>query len=128
MNWLLHGFRVSSARRELAALADRLGLTDPSGWAPGLLASVDQHASAVRDILDFRGGRFGVVQLAAYARGVEDVAREHGWRSPEPPEWGGPTAGDWVSLRLAGVWLLTVTGPVTVGTASGDVDPLMYFF
>lgn len=127
MNWLLHGVRVSSARRELAALADRLGLTDPSGWAPGLLATVDQHASAVRDILGFCGGRVGPVQLASYARGVEDVAREGGWNPPEPSAWGGPSARDWVSLRLAAVWLLTVAVPVAAGAASGDADPLAFF-
>lgn len=80
-------------------------------WAPGLVAEVDQHAAAVRDILSLGHHGLGSVALADYARGVEDVARERGWR---------PGRHDWVSLRLAGVCLLAMAGGAMASIADGD--------
>ncbi|WP_199700855.1 DUF6401 family natural product biosynthesis protein [Jiangella rhizosphaerae] len=82
-----------------------------SEWAPGLLAEVDQHAAAVRDILIHSHHGLGPVELADYARGVEDVARDRGWQ---------PGTNDWVSLRLAGVCLLAMTDGVMASIADGD--------
>ncbi|WP_203454335.1 DUF6401 family natural product biosynthesis protein [Jiangella aurantiaca] len=82
-----------------------------SQWAPGLLAEVDQHAAAVRDILILGDHGLGPVELADYARGVEDVARDRGWR---------PGGHDWVTLRLAGVCLLAMTDGVMASISDGD--------
>ena len=89
-------------------------------WPPGLVAAVDQHAAAVRDILVHSCGRAGVVELACYARGLEDGARERGWQP------GGPVvaAPDWVSLRLAGTCLVAMAATTMTTIASGGADPL----
>jgi uncharacterized protein DUF6401 len=124
MGWLLDRWQESAARRELSLLAERLlgraGLT-LSGLAPGLLAVVDQHAAAVRDILTLGGSRLGVVELAEYARGIQDAAADSGWRLPDGSSW----MSDWVVQRLIAVCLLAVAGPVLV---AGDPDPLLPFF
>ncbi|MBK1788266.1 DUF6401 family natural product biosynthesis protein [Prauserella cavernicola] len=123
MGWLSNAWHESASRRELAALSDRLsrvGLA-ASGLAPGLLATVDQHAAAIRDILALSGDRVGAIELAGYARGIQDVAEESGWQPPAR----GAFAGDWVSLRLLAVCLLATAG--TVAVTSGDIDPLLFF-
>lgn len=97
-----------------------------AGWAPALVATVDQHAAAVRDILMFSGDRVGTVELAGYARGIQDVAREAGW-SPVPYAHGTRWASDWVNLRLAAVCLLAVAGTIAVAMAGGDADPSVFF-
>ncbi|WP_350276386.1 DUF6401 family natural product biosynthesis protein [Kribbella sp. HUAS MG21] len=84
--------RESAARRELALLRDRL-LTGLTAYGPGLQATIDQHAAAVRDILGLTAGSAGPVELAAYARGVQDSAGERGWRI-------GGAGDDWVTVRL----------------------------
>ncbi|ASR36792.1 hypothetical protein BAY61_19325 [Prauserella marina] len=122
MGWLSSAWHESAARRELTVLADRLrnaGLT-PGGLSPGALATVDQHAAAVRDILTLSGGRAGPVELAGYARGVQDAARDSGWflRKDESPN------GDWISLRLIAVCLLATEGVTLV--SGGDLDPLLF--
>lgn len=112
---LLDSWYESSARRELTSLAEHLGLTAPSGLrglAPWILAGVDQHAAAVRDILLFNGGRLGPVELAGYARGVQDVAREAGWRAA-PCDQDAAWAADWVNLRLTAVWRALSLWPLT---------------
>ncbi|MGH3520137.1 MAG: DUF6401 family natural product biosynthesis protein [Haloechinothrix sp.] len=126
MNWLLNAWQESAARRELAWLAERMCMPAPGTlWAPALLAAVDQHAAAVRDILLLSGGQVGPIELAGYARGVQDVATENGWRRPWLGD-GETVAHDWVSLRLAAVCLLAVAGTVAVAI-TGDADPLPYF-
>ncbi|MPY84086.1 MAG: hypothetical protein GEV00_12370 [Actinophytocola sp.] len=120
MSWLLDAWRESGARRELTALGERLGLAGlpaTPGWGPALVAMVDQHAAAVRDILQASTGRAGVVELAGYARGVQDVAHESGRMST--PLW---QDADWVNLRLAAVCLLAAAGTVTTALAGGDGD------
>ncbi|WP_199433063.1 DUF6401 family natural product biosynthesis protein [Qaidamihabitans albus] len=123
MSRWLNVWHESAARRELASLADRLGHAGLrlGSLAPGLLAAVDQHAASVRDILTLSGGRVSAAELAGYARGVQDVAAESGWRLPGHASW----TPDWVSLRLIAVCLLAVAAPVVV--AGGDADPLLFF-
>ena len=123
MSWLLNKWQESAARRELSLLAERLlgraGMT-LSGLAPDLLAAVDQHAAAVRDILTLGGSRVGVIELAGYARGIQDAATDLGWRTPDEDSW----TSDWVVQRLIAVCLLAVAGPVIVAV---DGDPLPFF-
>ena len=91
MSWL-RGLQEAGARRELAELRDRI-MPGFRSFEPGLLAAVDQHAAAIRDILGLSVGSAGPVELAAYARGVRDGATDHGWM---------PTSisADWVTIRL----------------------------
>jgi hypothetical protein len=85
--------RESAARRELAWLRDRL-LAGLNTFSPGLQAAIDQHAAAVRDILGLTAGSAGPIELAAYARGVQDSAAERGWRIDDG------AGDDWVTVRL----------------------------
>lgn len=86
----------NKARQWISELSDRIGL---AGWAalavtPALLAEVDQHAAAVRDILVFgvegAGTVAAVVLLASYARGLLEIQ----------PEW---TPTSWIGVRLMAV-------------------------
>jgi hypothetical protein len=85
----------NKARQWISELSGRIG----AGWAalavtPALLAEVDQHAAAVRDILLFgvegAGTVAAVVLLASYARGLLAVE----------PEW---TPTSWLGVRLMAV-------------------------
>ncbi|GAA4168596.1 hypothetical protein GCM10022251_59720 [Phytohabitans flavus] len=72
---------------------------------PGLLATLDQHAAAIRDSLlgDLRP--LTPVHLAGYAEGVRDAAAEHGWRLPAGRiDWS--ARPDWVLTRLLAVCYL----------------------
>jgi hypothetical protein len=104
MAWL-RIMREASARRELAALHDRL-LAGLNIRRAGLQAAIDQHAAAVRDILGLTVGSAGPVELAAYARGVQDSAAERGWRFER-------IAGghDWVTVRLLATVSLASSDP-----------------
>ncbi|WP_255375944.1 DUF6401 family natural product biosynthesis protein [Saccharomonospora sp. CUA-673] len=107
------------ARDRRARRPARPGRAAINTLAPGRLATVDQHAAAVRDILTLGGaGGVGTVQLAHYAKGVQDAAHEAGWTPPEPHD----AAGDWVLLRLAAVCLLA-SAAVAVGS---DLDPALF--
>src|ERR1700753_2267499 len=84
------GLAEFSARRTLAQLPHRSGcpVLVATLAVPGLIAEIDQHAAAVRDILALGvdgGSAVGVVLLAGYARGLIDQARDMGWRFGEPP-------------------------------------------
>jgi hypothetical protein len=101
-----------SARRFLARLTEQVGTAGlvAAATAPALLATIDQHAAAVRDIVAFgvEGSAVvaGAVLLAGYARGLVDHAREQGWplRTPDTPtSWSG---ADWLIMRLVGVCAL----------------------
>ncbi|GAA0809698.1 hypothetical protein Sya03_45390 [Spirilliplanes yamanashiensis] len=71
---------------------------------PALLASVDQHAAAIRESLEGDARPLSVVALAAYAEGVRDAAYRHGWRAPSGAiDW---STDDWVLHRLLAVCLL----------------------
>ncbi|NMH94050.1 hypothetical protein HF519_21220 [Pseudonocardia bannensis] len=80
---------------------------------PGLSAAIDQHAAAVRDILQERGGGRGgtttltgsasaTVRLAAYARALVEQQRRGGGAVPTPRADQWPHA-DWATLRLLAV-------------------------
>jgi hypothetical protein len=93
MTW----FRIlqeASARRELTLLSDRI-IPGLRSVEPALQAAIDQHAAAIRDILSLTAGRAGLVEVAAYARGVRDAAVERGW-----PARCVSVETDWVTVRL----------------------------
>ena len=97
-----------SARRKLDRLHELLGGGLLAAAAvPGLLAAIDQHSAAVRDILAFgvegSAAVAGAVLLAGYASGLVDEARERGWRFAAPADWAAP---DWFTARLLGVCAL----------------------
>jgi hypothetical protein len=68
----------------------------------GLLASVDQHAAAVRDALGDPQDGPNAIGLAGYATGVRDAADDEGWSVdvPSTVDW---SAVDWLTMRLLGV-------------------------
>ncbi|AVH22274.1 hypothetical protein IU438_04915 [Nocardia cyriacigeorgica] len=109
-----------SARRSIKRLHKMYGAPALAAAAelPALSAALDQHAAAVRDILEFGvdpdHGTPPVVLLTAYARGLLDQARETAPAPlgpedtpPGPPAVPVDTAGwseaDWMVLRLAAV-------------------------
>jgi Family of unknown function (DUF6401) len=95
-----------SALSSLHGLMAAIGYTGLSTARrmPALLASVDQHAAAIRNSLDGDDRPISAVALAAYAEGVRDAAFRHGWRSPAVIDW---SADDWVLHRLLAVCLLS---------------------
>jgi len=97
---------VDSARSTLTALADALGADGLAAAArcPGLLATVDQHAAAVRDSLEADDRPLTPAALAGYVEGVSAAARDHGWTPPPGPvDWSDP---DWLLTRLLAVHAL----------------------
>jgi hypothetical protein len=97
-----------SARRTLERLHEQLGPGLLAAAAvPGLLAAIDQHSAAVRDIVtlgvDGSAAVAGVVLLAGYASGLVDQAKELGWRFTSPADW---TTADWFTARLLAVCAL----------------------
>jgi hypothetical protein len=96
-----------SARSSLHGLMAAMGYAGLSTARrmPALLASVDQHAAAIRDSLAADEKPISAVALAAYAEGVRDAALRHGWRAPSGAvDW---TSDDWVLHRLLAVCLLS---------------------
>lgn len=97
-----------SARRTLERLHEQLhpGLLAAAA-TPGLMAVIDQHSAAVRDIVTLgvegSGAVAGAVLLAGYAKGLLDQARELGWRFILPADW---TTADWFTSRLLAVCAL----------------------
>ena len=81
---------------------DGVGAT---GRLPGLLAAVDQHAAAVRDVIGSGDDPPGLVALAGYGEGLLDAAAEIGWEPPAGDEvdW---TRADWILVRLRAVCVL----------------------
>jgi hypothetical protein len=95
-----------SAVTALHALMASVGYSglSASRKCPGLLASVDQHAAAIRESLSAGDRPLTAIGLAAYAEGVRDAAYRHGWRSPSGSvDW---SEADWVLHRLLAVCLL----------------------
>lgn len=81
-------------RPGLAAAADR----------PELLARVDQHSAAVREVLGYGDGPIDVVALAGYASAIRDSAVEAGLGlDPLQQDWARPP---WPILRLLAVCAL----------------------
>ncbi|WP_433199527.1 DUF6401 family natural product biosynthesis protein [Nocardia sp. CA-107356] len=118
-----------SARRTLNRLHKTHGVPALAAAAdlPGLSTALDQHAAAVRDLLEHgieaSAGIPTSVLLAGYARGLLDQARDTDLRPTLPRETSDPTDTDaglrrtpptdvsgwrnagWLPLRLAGVCL-----------------------
>ena len=89
-------------RQPLAEVWERFGPRLPEmAFEPGLVAAVDQHAAAVRDILG--GSDAYHLNLGDYIMGFLDALDEGGWREH---------AGyDFASLRLTAVsWLIREHG------------------
>ena len=102
---LLSHWAESWARRALAQLDTHIGRHGMAAAAtrPELVAAIDQHAAAVRDILAVGvdgPATLGAVSLAGYARGLLDHARANGRPIRVPLEWSG---ADWVTTRLLAV-------------------------
>jgi hypothetical protein len=73
---------------------------------PGARASVDQHASEIRDTLTSAGRKITPAALLSYAEGFTEAAIVRGWRPPHRQErglWEDEPSLDWESLRLAAV-------------------------
>lgn len=117
-------FAEFSARRALSQLHDQLGHAGLVAAAaiPGLGAAVDQHAAAVRDIVDVgvedSATVAGVVVLAGYARGMLDKAKELGWRVTAPAHLADWTRTDWLTARLVAVCALA-NRPVESADSAG---------
>jgi hypothetical protein len=124
MSGFASAFAEFSARRALSQLHDQLGHAGLAAAAaiPGLGAAVDQHAAAVRDIVDVgvtdSATVAGVVMLAGYARGVLDKAKELGWRLSAPAHLADWTSADWLTARLLGVCALA-NRPAESGDPAG---------
>lgn len=77
---------------------------------PGLVAVIDQHAAAVRDILtvgvESGAAVAGVVLLAGYAQGVQDHLRERGEPLRVPSDLTSWLNADWFAVRLVAVCAL----------------------
>ncbi|MBL1075975.1 hypothetical protein JK358_16375 [Nocardia sp. 2] len=104
---------VVSARKTLTRLNRTHGA--PARLAaeefPALSAEIDQHAAAVRDILDAGVRNSAMVPtsvlLAGYARGVLEDLHDLDIPLPaEPDDW---RYADWIHLRLAAVCALART-------------------
>ncbi|MFE3543592.1 DUF6401 family natural product biosynthesis protein [Nocardia sp. NPDC059177] len=98
-----HALLEFSARRHLHQLNTEFGAPAAAAAAmlPALGAELDQHAAAIRDILEFGvedSARIPVnILLAGYARGLLDHGDEP---VTPPPTW---HDADWLPLRLAAV-------------------------
>lgn len=98
----------TSAQRQLQQLHTEFGApaATVAAVAPALSAQLDQHAAAVRDILDLGvedSARVPlVILLAGYARGLVDhfAERADGFFAGAPDNW---LEADWLQLRLAAV-------------------------
>ncbi|WP_433563024.1 DUF6401 family natural product biosynthesis protein [Nocardia sp. CA-151230] len=98
---------VVSARKTLNRLQRTHGAPAAEAAAvfPGVSAAIDQHAAAVRDILDLGVENSGLVPasvlLAGYAPGILEDLREAEAVLPHSLlDW---QDADWIHLRLAGV-------------------------
>jgi hypothetical protein len=69
---------------------------------PGLLAELDQHGAALRDLLGESDRGPSLVSLAGYADGLRDMAGDLGWQLPRPEQvdW---ARAPWLLVRLVAV-------------------------
>ncbi|MFC9998724.1 DUF6401 family natural product biosynthesis protein [Nocardia sp. NPDC127526] len=105
---------IVSARKTLNRLQQTHGVPAQAAARefPAVSAELDQHAAAVRDILDMGVENSAAlppsVLLAGYARGLLEDADETETPAPESlPDW---QDADWVHLRLASLCLLAREG------------------
>ncbi|BEK85312.1 DUF6401 family natural product biosynthesis protein [Nocardia seriolae] len=102
---------VVSARKTLNRLQRTHGApaAEAAALFPGVSAAIDQHAAAIRDILDLGVENSALVPtsvlLAGYARGILEDLREAEAELPlSPLDW---QDADWLHLRLAAVCSLS---------------------
>jgi hypothetical protein len=97
---------LSGMMLRLAGEAGQLSLARTAD-EPGARASVDQHASEIRDALSRGGRKVTAVALLSYAHGFIEVAIARGWWPPQLRDrrepWEDEPAMDRESLRLAAV-------------------------
>src|ERR1700743_3224091 len=77
----------------------------------GARASIDQHASEIRDALTSAGRMVTPAALLSYAQGFMEVAIARGWWPPHRRErdpWDDEPLLDWESLRLGARWRLVM--------------------
>jgi hypothetical protein len=89
----------------LAGEAGQVSLARSADEA-GARASVDQHASEIRDALTRAGRKITSAALLSYAQGFMEAAIARGWWPPHRRErdpGDGEPLLDWESLRLAAV-------------------------
>src|ERR1700728_1601264 len=89
----------------LAGEAGQVSLARSADEA-GARASIDQHASEIRDALTSAGRKVTPAALLSYAQGFMEVAIARGWCPPHRRErdpWEDEPLLDWESLRLAAV-------------------------
>jgi hypothetical protein len=103
-----HPVHLAAARASLSDLADRVGAPGTAAAArlPGLLAALDQHGAALRDLLSEDGRGPSLISLAGYAEGLRDMAGDLGWQLPRPEQvdW---AQAPWLLLRLVAVCQLS---------------------
>ncbi len=104
--------RLAAARAALADLDRRVGIPGLAAVTrlPGLLAEVDQHAAALRDLLGDAGHPPSPIGLAGYADGLRDMAGDLGWQVPGPEavDW---ARAPWLLVRLVAVCQLATAPP-----------------
>ncbi|MBX6768117.1 DUF6401 family natural product biosynthesis protein [Actinomadura rubrobrunea] len=67
---------------------------------PGLLAAVDQHAAAVRDLLSASGQTLDAESLGEYLVSFTESALQRGWTPGD--------TRDWEFVRIVAIcWLMT---------------------
>ncbi|GAA0946408.1 DUF6401 family natural product biosynthesis protein [Actinocorallia libanotica] len=64
-----------------------LPLLSRAPWAPGLAAAADQHAAAVRDILEASGLPVTRATLRDYLDGFLEALEEAGWQLGPRLDW-----------------------------------------
>ncbi|WP_106399869.1 DUF6401 family natural product biosynthesis protein [Actinocorallia populi] len=64
-----------------------LPLLSRAPWAPGLGAAADQHAAAVRDIIEASGLPVTRATLRDYLDGFLEALEETGWRLGSRLDW-----------------------------------------
>src|ERR1700761_6294274 len=97
----------------LAGEAGQVSLARSADEA-GARASIDQHASEIRDALTSAGRMVTPAVLLSYAQGFMEVAIARGWWPPHRRErdpWEDEPLLDWESLRLAPLWRIFIQAP-----------------
>src|SRR5256885_17030955 len=96
--------RLAAARAALADLTERIGTPGLAAAAtlPGLLAELDQHGAALRDLLGENDRAPSPIGLAGYADGLRDMAGDLGWHLPQAHQvdW---ARASWLLVRLLAV-------------------------
>jgi hypothetical protein len=104
--------RLAAARAALAELARRVGTPGLTAAAtlPGLLAAIDQHAAALRDLLGDGVRPPSPIGLAGYADGLRDMAGDLGWQLPRTDgvQW---ASAPWLLVRLVAICHLASAAP-----------------